>query len=88
MNTVYIDERIAILEDKDNCIIHILDNYRLVKEVVTKKDNLLSTIKKEFKEDSKLKKLILKELKEKDSDIDKVKKILSKTTKTLRTCMW
>lgn len=48
MKIIYESERLAILEDNDNFIIHILDNYRLVKEVVTNRCNLISTLMIEF----------------------------------------
>ena len=92
MRILYECSNLAILEDNDNFIVHVLDNYRIVKEVKTHKDNLIPTIKKEFKDDINIQKIIFKELnanpKNHESDIDKIKKVFSKVTKTLRTCMW
>ena len=48
MKIIYECEKLAILEENDKFIIHILDDYRLVKEVVTNRCNLISTLMIEF----------------------------------------
>ena len=48
MKIIYECEKLAILEDNERFIVHILDNYRMVKEVVANRSNLIPTLKKEF----------------------------------------
>ena len=50
MRIIYECEMLAVLEDDDKYIVHILDNYRMVKELVVDRDNLISTLKKEINE--------------------------------------
>ena len=47
MRIIYECENLAILEDNEKFIVHILDNYRMVKELITNKTSLLSTLKQE-----------------------------------------
>ena len=48
MRIIYECEKVVILQEDDNYLVHVLDNYRLVKEIQTNKKNLLSILKKEF----------------------------------------
>ena len=48
MRILYECEKLAILQEEDLILIHVLDNYRFVKEIKTNKDNLRSILKKEF----------------------------------------
>lgn len=48
MMVVYECEKLVILQDNEKFIIHVLDNYRLVKEIVTNRNNLISTLESEF----------------------------------------
>ena len=63
MKILYECEKVAILEDNEKMIIHILDDYRLVKEVITNRSNLVLTLKKEFNKDDKHRKSIFKKKK-------------------------
>lgn len=49
MMILYECEKVAVLQDDDKFIVHILDNYRMVKEIITSEGNLISTLKKEVK---------------------------------------
>ena len=48
MNIIYECEKLVILQEEDDFLIHVLDNYRFVKEIKTNRKNLLSILKKEF----------------------------------------
>lgn len=48
MRVVYECEKVVIFEDKELFVIHVLDNYRFVKEIKTDRANLLSVLEKEF----------------------------------------
>ena len=48
MTVIYESEKVAILQEEDNYLIHVLDNYRFVKEIKANQKNLLSILKKEF----------------------------------------
>ena len=82
MRIIYECERLAVLEDNERFIVHILDNYRMGKEVIANRGNLISTIKKEFKEPKdKVRRSIFTRRKSKNiihkrSEIDSIKEIL------------
>ena len=40
MKIIYECEKLAVLEDNEKFIVHILDNYRMVKEITTNSKNL------------------------------------------------
>ena len=48
MRIIYECEKLVILQEEDKFLIHVLDNYRFVKEIRTTGKNLLSILKKEF----------------------------------------
>ena len=48
MRVVYECEKVVILQEEEDYLIHVLDNYRFVKEIKANKKNLLSILKKEF----------------------------------------
>ena len=48
MRIIYECEKVVILQEKDKFLVHVLDNYRFVKEIQTNRKNLLSILKKEF----------------------------------------
>ena len=48
MRIIFECEKLVILQEEDKFLIHVLDNYRFVKEVEANKKNLLSILKKEF----------------------------------------
>lgn len=48
MKIIYECEKVVILQDDEKYLIHVLDNYRFVKEIQTNKENLFSILKKEF----------------------------------------
>ena len=48
MKIIYECEKVVILQEEDKFLIHVLDNYRFVKEVEANSKNLLSVLKKEF----------------------------------------
>lgn len=49
MMILYECEKVAVLQEDDKFIVHILDNYRMVKEIIVNRGNLISTLKKEVK---------------------------------------
>lgn len=48
MNIIYECEKLVILQEEDAFLIHVLDNYRFVKEIKTNRKNLFFELKKEF----------------------------------------
>ena len=83
MKIIYECEKLAILEDNERFIVHILDNYRMVKEVVANRGNLIPTLRKEFNtHDSKVKRGLFNR-KKKDtfyntnSLVDNIKRMLN-----------
>lgn len=48
MKIIYECEKVAILQEDDMFLVHVLDNYRLVKEIQTNRMNLLSILKNEI----------------------------------------
>lgn len=84
MRIIYECERLAVLEDNERFIVHILDNYRMVKEVIANRGNLISTIKKEFNEPKdKTRRSIFGKKKSKNlihnkSEIDRIREIINK----------
>ena len=48
MKIIYECEKLVILQEKDDFLIHVLDNYRFVKEIKTNRKNLLLILKNEF----------------------------------------
>ena len=53
MKVLFESEKLALLQEEDLFIIHILDDYRLVKEINTNRNNLLSVLSEELEEDRK-----------------------------------
>ena len=48
MKLIYECEKVAILQGDKEYIIHVLNDYRLVKEIIVNKNDLIPTLKKEF----------------------------------------
>ena len=48
MKIIYECEKLAVLQDGDKYIIHILDNYRMVKEINTNSRNIFTILNEEF----------------------------------------
>lgn len=48
MKIIYECEKLAVLEDDERFIVHILDNYRMVKEITTNSKNLPFVLNDEF----------------------------------------
>lgn len=79
MKVIYESEKIALLQKDDLFIIHVLDDYRLIKEINTNRKNLLSVLNEELNEKNKSKKIIRRKSKTKDnkiSTIESIKKVL------------
>ena len=47
MRILYECEKVAVLQEDETFIVHILDNYRMVKEIKTNRKNLFSILKVE-----------------------------------------
>ena len=56
MRIIYECEQVAVIEDNEKFIVHILDNYRMVKEIIASRNNLISTLKEEINEQENNKK--------------------------------
>ena len=68
MRILYECERLAVLEENDKFIVQILDNYRIVKELITSRNNLISTLLNELNQSKeKLKSSVFGKNKEKCS---------------------
>ena len=79
MKVLFESEKLALLQEEDLFIIHILDDYRLVKEINTNRNNLLSVLSEELEEDRKSIKILRRKSKianNKISTIESIKKIL------------
>lgn len=79
MKVLFESEKLALLQEEDLFIIHILDDYRLVKEINTNRNNLLSVLSEELEEDRKSIKTLRRKSKianNKISTIESIKKIL------------
>lgn len=48
MRIIYECEKLVILQEDDKILVHVLDNYRFVKEIKTNSKNLLSILRNEF----------------------------------------
>lgn len=48
MRVIYECEKLVIFQEEDLFVIHVLDNYRFVKEIKTNQSNLLSVLESEF----------------------------------------
>lgn len=78
MKIIYECEKVVILQEKELFVIHILDNYRFVKEIIANRNNLLSILQKEF-DNTKLKKGFIfgKKIKQPINEIFDVEKIIN-----------
>ena len=80
MRILYECEKVAVLQEDENFIVHILDDYRMVKEIIVKRNKLLSTLKKEIpSKDTKKKSIFGKKNKRcmcKCCELDNIEKIL------------
>ena len=72
MKLIYECEKVAILQGDKEYIIHVLNDYRLVKEIIVNKNDLIPTLKKEFNSKKKRK---FNFNKKKLNDLDIVNKI-------------
>jgi hypothetical protein len=79
MKVIYESEKVALLQKDDLFIIHILDDYRLIKEINTNRKNLFSVLSEELDENNKSKKILRRKSKtvnNKISTIESIKKVL------------
>jgi hypothetical protein len=79
MKVIYESEKVALLQKDDLFIIHILDDYRLIKEINTNRKNLFSVLSEELDENNKSKKILQRKSKtvnNKISTIESIKKVL------------
>jgi hypothetical protein len=79
MKVIYESEKVALLQKDDLFIIHILDDYRLIKEINTNRKNLFSVLSEELDENNKSKKILRRKSKtvnNKISTIESIKNVL------------
>lgn len=79
MKVIYESEKVALLQKDDLFIIHILDDYRLIKEINTNRKNLFSVLSEELDGNNKSKKILRRKSKtvnNKISTIESIKKVL------------
>ena len=77
MRILYECEKLAVLEDNERFIVHILDNYRMVKEVIASRNNLIPTLKKEFNAPKEKRRLFRKKKITNINLIDSIKQMLN-----------
>ena len=79
MKVIFESEKVALLQKDDLFIVHILDDYRLIREINTNRKNLLSVLNEELDEKNKTKKSLRRKRKtanSKISTIENIKKVL------------
>jgi hypothetical protein len=81
MKVIYESEKVALLQKDDLFIIHILDDYRLIKEINTNRKNLFSVLSEELDENNKSKKIIRRKSKtvnKQNNNNESIKNVLKK----------
>ena len=81
MKLIYECEKLAILQGDERYIIHVLNDYRLVKEIIVNKNDLIPTLKKELNIEVVKKRFVPKKKKIGkniyfNSELDNIKKTL------------